>query len=99
MVTAPAAFGIWMRKLCLSFYVTVDAICSFPSTHLFWDAIHPTVAGHGPGGGSRPGAAWRSQRSMSPTGNGSGFLLRDRTRMSDLTKCAAMYNFPDFETL
>jgi phospholipase/lecithinase/hemolysin len=48
MVAAhPAAFGILDAQTpCLSFYVTVDAICAFPNTHLFWDAIHPTVAGH-----------------------------------------------------
>jgi phospholipase/lecithinase/hemolysin len=43
----PAAFGILDAQTpCLSFYVTVDPVCSFPNTHLFWDAIHPTVAGH-----------------------------------------------------
>jgi len=43
----PAAFGILdVQTPCLSFFVTVDPICSLPDTHLFWDAIHPTVAGH-----------------------------------------------------
>jgi outer membrane lipase/esterase len=47
VVAHPAAFGILdVQSPCLSFYVTLDPICSHPNTHLFWDAIHPTVAGH-----------------------------------------------------
>ncbi|HEY2146257.1 MAG TPA: SGNH/GDSL hydrolase family protein [Steroidobacteraceae bacterium] len=47
VVAHPAAFGILdVQTPCLSFGVTVDPICSYPNTHLFWDAIHPTVAGH-----------------------------------------------------
>jgi len=48
VVTAhPAAFGILDAQTpCLAFFVTVDPICALPNTHLFWDAIHPTVAGH-----------------------------------------------------
>jgi phospholipase/lecithinase/hemolysin len=31
---------------CLSFGVTVHAVCKHPSRYLFWDAAHPTTAGH-----------------------------------------------------
>ncbi|HEY2679413.1 MAG TPA: SGNH/GDSL hydrolase family protein, partial [Steroidobacteraceae bacterium] len=44
VVAHPAAFGILdARTPCLSFNVTVNPICAYPNTHLFWDAIHPTV--------------------------------------------------------
>jgi phospholipase/lecithinase/hemolysin len=48
VVTAnPAAFGIRDTQTpCLRFFVTVDPICAHPNSHLFWDAIHPTVTGH-----------------------------------------------------
>lgn len=32
---------------CLTFFVSVDAICEQPNRYLFWDGIHPTAAGHG----------------------------------------------------
>jgi phospholipase/lecithinase/hemolysin len=31
---------------CLEFAVVVDAVCDHPDRYLFWDAIHPTRAGH-----------------------------------------------------
>ncbi len=47
VVSDPSEFGIKdVTTPCLQFYVTVDAICDHPNKHLFWDAIHPTEAGH-----------------------------------------------------
>jgi phospholipase/lecithinase/hemolysin len=47
VVANPSEYGITDAQTpCLQFYVTVDAICAHPDKHLFWDAIHPTVAGH-----------------------------------------------------
>jgi phospholipase/lecithinase/hemolysin len=47
VVSDPVGFGIKDTQTpCLQFGVTVDAICDHPNKHLFWDAIHPTVAGH-----------------------------------------------------
>jgi phospholipase/lecithinase/hemolysin len=47
VVSNPSEFGIKdAHAPCLQFDVTVDAICDHPNKHLFWDAIHPTVAGH-----------------------------------------------------
>jgi phospholipase/lecithinase/hemolysin len=31
---------------CLHFGVIVGAVCRDPDSHMFWDAIHPTTAGH-----------------------------------------------------
>ncbi|NIW23501.1 MAG: hypothetical protein GWN29_02490 [Gammaproteobacteria bacterium] len=31
---------------CLTFFVIADAVCEDPDRTLFWDAIHPTRAGH-----------------------------------------------------
>jgi phospholipase/lecithinase/hemolysin len=31
---------------CLHFGVIVGAVCGDPDNHMFWDAIHPTTAGH-----------------------------------------------------
>jgi len=43
----PARFGLTdTHDPCLSFYVVQDAVCADPQDHLFWDAIHPTTAGH-----------------------------------------------------
>ncbi len=47
VVANPSEYGIKDAQTpCLQFFVTVDAICAHPDKHLFWDAIHPTVAGH-----------------------------------------------------
>jgi outer membrane lipase/esterase len=47
VVADPAAYGIKDAETpCLRFFVTVDPICARPDKHLFWDAIHPTEAGH-----------------------------------------------------
>jgi phospholipase/lecithinase/hemolysin len=35
-----------VQDACLTFFVSVDAICERPNRYLFWDGIHPTVAGH-----------------------------------------------------
>ena len=43
----PAGFGISEVQVpCLSFFVVADVVCTDPGSHLFWDAIHPTAAGH-----------------------------------------------------
>jgi phospholipase/lecithinase/hemolysin len=43
----PAGYGIGDAQApCLQFFVVTDAICADPDQHLFWDAIHPTAAGH-----------------------------------------------------
>lgn len=45
--THPARFGLTDAQTpCLSFFVGDDAVCGNPGKHLFWDAIHPTAAGH-----------------------------------------------------
>jgi phospholipase/lecithinase/hemolysin len=47
VVSDPQAYRIKdAHDACLTFFVTVDAICTHPNRHLFWDGIHPTVAGH-----------------------------------------------------
>jgi phospholipase/lecithinase/hemolysin len=43
----PAAAGFQVLDTpCLRFGVTVQAVCPDPEHYLFWDAIHPTAAGH-----------------------------------------------------
>lgn len=43
----PAGYGLTDALTpCLSFFVVQDAVCADPDQHLFWDAIHPTAAGH-----------------------------------------------------
>lgn len=42
----PQNFGFASPAPCLTFGVTGSAICSQPDTRFFWDAIHPTRAGH-----------------------------------------------------
>ena len=47
VVADPAAYGIKDAQTpCLRFFATIDPICAHPDRHLFWDAIHPTEAGH-----------------------------------------------------
>jgi phospholipase/lecithinase/hemolysin len=47
VVATPSEYGIEDAQTpCLHFNVTIDPICGHPNRHLFWDAIHPTVAGH-----------------------------------------------------
>lgn len=48
-VAAPAASGIQDFYIpCLTFGVVERAVCGHPEQFLFWDAIHPTRAGHNP---------------------------------------------------
>ena len=42
----PACFGFVDAQPCLAFGTTSNAICSNPNSTFFWDAIHPTRAGH-----------------------------------------------------
>jgi phospholipase/lecithinase/hemolysin len=43
----PARFGLTdVQEPCLTFFVVQNAVCHDPEDHLFWDAIHPTTAGH-----------------------------------------------------
>ena len=43
----PAGYGLSDAQTpCLSFFVVENAVCTNPGGHLFWDAIHPTAAGH-----------------------------------------------------
>jgi phospholipase/lecithinase/hemolysin len=43
----PAGFGLSdVQTPCLSFFVVENAICKDAGDRLFWDAIHPTKAGH-----------------------------------------------------
>ncbi len=47
VVSDPQAYHLTdVQDPCLTFFVLVDAICEQPNRHLFWDGIHPTVAGH-----------------------------------------------------
>jgi phospholipase/lecithinase/hemolysin len=47
VIADPAAFGLDdVVDACLAFFTTADPICARPRRHLFWDGIHPTVAGH-----------------------------------------------------
>jgi phospholipase/lecithinase/hemolysin len=47
IVSDPEAYRLKdVQDACLTFFVTVDAICERPNGFLFWDGIHPTVAGH-----------------------------------------------------
>lgn len=43
----PELYGFEDAEPCLSFGVLQDAICERPDSKFFWDAIHPTRAGHG----------------------------------------------------
>ena len=43
----PAGFELTDAQTpCLAFFVVQNAVCSDPDGRLFWDAIHPTAAGH-----------------------------------------------------
>lgn len=46
VVAYPAGFGFDDAFPCLTFFTTGDAICEDPTRKFFWDAIHPTAAGH-----------------------------------------------------
>lgn len=47
IIADPAAAGLEdVSTPCLTFGVTPNAICSSPSSYLFWDGTHPTSAGH-----------------------------------------------------
>ena len=47
IVSDPHAYRLKdVQDACLTFFVSVDAICEGPNRFLFWDGIHPTVAGH-----------------------------------------------------
>lgn len=43
---APESFGFVDAQACLTFGVTDRPLCSQPNRKFFWDAIHPTEAGH-----------------------------------------------------
>jgi phospholipase/lecithinase/hemolysin len=44
--SAPGVFGFADSQPCLEFGVIGNTICSNPNEKFFWDAIHPTKAGH-----------------------------------------------------
>lgn len=47
IVKTPAAFGLTdVEDPCIRLNTIVGAFCSNPGRFLFWDGIHPTVAGH-----------------------------------------------------
>jgi phospholipase/lecithinase/hemolysin len=47
VIAQPKAFGLDdVVDACLTFFTTTDPVCAQPRRHLFWDGIHPTVAGH-----------------------------------------------------
>jgi outer membrane lipase/esterase len=47
VVAQPARFGLTdVTTTCIRLNVTVHAFCEKPGQFLFWDGIHPTVAGH-----------------------------------------------------
>jgi outer membrane lipase/esterase len=47
VVAAPAAFGLTdVTDPCIVLNTRAHAFCATPNKFLFWDGIHPTVAGH-----------------------------------------------------
>ena len=42
----PESYGFVDNSPCLKFEVTANAICANPNRKFFWDALHPTKAGH-----------------------------------------------------
>jgi outer membrane lipase/esterase len=47
VVAAPADFGLTdVKDPCIRLETLVHAFCARPDQFLFWDGIHPTVAGH-----------------------------------------------------
>lgn len=46
VVAYPQGFGFVDAQPCLVFGTTGQAVCNDPSGKFFWDAIHPTRAGH-----------------------------------------------------
>jgi outer membrane lipase/esterase len=47
VVAAPSAFGLTnVSAPCIALNTIVHAFCPKPNDFLFWDGIHPTVAGH-----------------------------------------------------
>ena len=47
VVAAPAAFGLTdVTNACIRLNTIAGAFCPNPRNFLFWDGIHPTVAGH-----------------------------------------------------
>jgi phospholipase/lecithinase/hemolysin len=47
VVSDPQAYHLKdVQDSCLTFFVLMDAVCERPNRYLFWDGIHPTVAGH-----------------------------------------------------
>ncbi len=46
VVAYPEGFGFADAQPCLAFGTTGGAICAYPNGKFFWDAIHPTRAGH-----------------------------------------------------
>ena len=47
IVAAPGAFGLTnVTQPCIAVDTNAQPFCANPGTFLFWDGIHPTVAGH-----------------------------------------------------
>jgi phospholipase/lecithinase/hemolysin len=47
VIAHPQAFALTdVTDACLSFFTTVNPVCAHPRSYLFWDGVHPTVAGH-----------------------------------------------------
>ena len=47
IVADPDSAGLSnVTEACLTFGTVIDAVCARPNQYLFWDAAHPTTAGH-----------------------------------------------------